>query len=138
MNNNTIFEYPIIIREAHLDTFGHVNNAVYLELFEEARWELITKGGYGLNYVRESGLGPTILEIKIRYSRELKLRQEITIKTQIASYNGKIGVIKQEMVDGQNQKYCEAEFTVGLFDTKLRKLVPPTPEWLKAIGFNES
>ena len=35
--NNTIYEYDKTILEQHLDTFGHVNNAVYLSLYEEAR-----------------------------------------------------------------------------------------------------
>ncbi len=38
--------YPVTIRETHIDSLGHVNNAVYLTLFEEARWEWITAGGY--------------------------------------------------------------------------------------------
>jgi acyl-CoA thioester hydrolase len=29
---------------------------------------------------------------------------------------------------------CTAEFTIGFFDLKARKLILPTPEWLKAIG----
>jgi thioesterase III len=33
-----IFEQAILIREEHLDTFGHVNNARYLEIFGQARW----------------------------------------------------------------------------------------------------
>ena len=33
-----MFSYKVKIRESHLDTLGHVNNAVYLVLFEEARW----------------------------------------------------------------------------------------------------
>ena len=137
MSHHTIFEYPLTILETHLDTFGHVNNAVYLQIFEEARWELITQNGYGLDKIKETGLGPTILEIKIRYSRELKPRTKIIIKTQLASYNGRIGTIKQWIVDHEQNKYCEAEFTMGLFDTKARKLVTPTSDWLKAIGFHE-
>ena len=41
----SVHEYEVVIREHHLDVFGHVNHAVYLELFEEARWELVTANG---------------------------------------------------------------------------------------------
>ena len=34
-----VFTYPLLIKETYLDTFGHVNNATYLTLFEEARWD---------------------------------------------------------------------------------------------------
>ena len=49
--DSTIFSYPLIIKEMDLDTFGHVNNARYLTLFEDARWDLITKNGYGLKKI---------------------------------------------------------------------------------------
>lgn len=132
-DNATAFSYPLTIREQHLDTFGHVNNATYLTLFEEARWELITQNGYGLSYIRETGLGPTILEINIKFLKELRLRDEIIIESKMISYEGKIGKITQTMLR-KNEPCCIAEFTVALFSISERKLVLPTPEWLKAIG----
>ena len=128
-----IFSYPLMIKESYLDTFGHVNNATYLTLFEEARWELITKNGFGIAQIRETGLGPTILELKVSFLKELRLREKITIETQIISYNKKVGVLLQKMIrDGVI--CCEAEFVIALFDVKARKIVSPTPEWLNAIG----
>ena len=35
-----IFYYRTQVRERHLDSFGHMNNACYLELYEEAPLEL--------------------------------------------------------------------------------------------------
>ncbi len=46
------FVYDTQIKEHHLDSFGHVNNATYLSLYEEARWESITENGYGLKEVQ--------------------------------------------------------------------------------------
>lgn len=130
----TAHEYELQIQEQHLDTFGHVNNAVYLQLFEQARWDLITGNGYGLREVHERKIGPTILEIHIRFSRELKNRQTITIKTWLESYQGKTGKLVQQMIDEAGKVCCEAVFTMALFDLTARKLIVPTPEWLKAIG----
>ena len=127
------FNYPLTIKEQHLDTFGHVNNATYLTLLEEARWELITQNGYGLSYIRETGLGPTILEINLKFLKELRLREAIIIESKMLSYEGKIGKMVQTMVRN-GETCCIAEFTVGLFNVRERKLVLPTPEWLKAIG----
>ncbi|HVY54051.1 MAG TPA: acyl-CoA thioesterase [Gammaproteobacteria bacterium] len=128
-----ITSYPIMIKETYLDSFGHVNNSVYLRLFEEARWDLITKNGYGLKKIQETGIGPTILEIKLAFLRELRVREMITIETQLISYEKKIGKLAQKMVrDGE--VCCTAELTIGLFDLNQRKLIMPTEEWLKAIG----
>lgn len=128
-----IFNYSLIIKETYLDTFGHVNNAAYLTLFEEARWDLITKNGYGLKKIQETGIGPTILEIKLSFLKEIRLRETITIETQMLSYEKKIGVLSQKMIrDGEI--CCNAEFYIGLFDLAQRKLILPTPEWLYAVG----
>ena len=64
---NRILKYEITIKEHHLDFYGHVNNATYLQLYEEARWQFITDNGYGFEKIKSSGLGPVILEIKIRF-----------------------------------------------------------------------
>jgi YbgC/YbaW family acyl-CoA thioester hydrolase len=130
----TAHEYKLLIQEYHLDTFGHVNNAVYLQLFEQARWDLITNNGYGLNEVHRLKIGPTILEVNVRFSRELRNRQMITIKTWLDSYQGKVGKLVQQILDDAGKICCEAVFTMGLVDLNARKLILPTPEWLKAMG----
>lgn len=131
---NKLFHYPVTIKEGHLDTFGHVNNAVYLALLEEARWDLLNQGHFGLKKIQETGIGPTILEIKIQFLRELHLHDKIIIETQMLSYQKKIGVLLHRIIR-DDQVCCTAEFTMALFSLKERKLINPTPEWLQAIGF---
>jgi YbgC/YbaW family acyl-CoA thioester hydrolase len=128
-----VSSYPILIKEVYLDSFGHVNNAIYLTLFEEARWDIITKNNYGLKKIHETGLGPIILEIKLNYFKELRLREEIIIETQILSYQEKIGKLSQKMLRN-NEVCCTAEIIFGLFNLQARKLVLPTTDWLNAIG----
>jgi len=130
--------YEVLILERHLDTFGHVNNAVYLDLFEAARWDLIDRNGYGLSEIQRRAQGPTILEINIRFQREIKNRQRITIKTWMEAYPGKVGKLKQQMVNEAGEVCCDATFSMGLFDLTARKLLKPTPEWLRAVGLSEA
>ena len=137
MNNETNsfeHEYPLMILERHLDTFGHVNNAVYLEIFEEARWDWITKNGFGLSQIRERAIGPVVLEAHLRFQRELTNREKITIRSRCIDYRGKIARMEQVILREDGKAACTAEFVFGLFDLKLRKLIDPTPEWLKALG----
>lgn len=128
------FTYPIQIKEHHLDTFGHMNNATYLEILEEARWEFITSRGYGLKKIQETGLGPTILEINIKFKKELRLREYINIDSQLVSIKGKIAHLQQVIRNAEDEIVCEANFTLAFFDLRARKLVSFTPEWLYAIG----
>ena len=128
------FHYPLTIREHHLDTFGHVNNATYLEILEEARWELITPRGFGLATIKATGLGHVILELHLKFINELTLRQDIIIESQLVSYERKIGVLRQDIFNADKELCFASTMTMGLMDMKARKLVLPTPEWLHAVG----
>ena|SRR5579859_1941266 len=128
------FAYEVLIRESHLDSFGHMNNAAYLILFEEARWEFITRNGYGLQKVRELHQGPVVLELNMKFRKEITLREKIRITVEMGDYKGKIGRLKQEMIKADGTVAAELEVTMGLFDLRTRRLVEPTPEWKKAIG----
>src|SRR5690242_10889601 len=132
MTNKT-FTYPTIIKESHLDSFGHMNHGAYLPLLEEARWELITQNGYGLKKIHETGIGPVILEINLKFLRELHARDNIIIETHLISYERTVGKIGQRILrDGET--CCTAELTIALFDLNQRRIIPPTQEWLDAIG----
>lgn len=132
---NKSHHYTMQIKESMLDSFEHVNNAMYLTILEEARWDLITRNGYGLEKIMETRIGPTILEINIRFLKELKLGDEITIETYAESYVKKIAVIKQTIFRG-TEVCCTTEITMALFDLTERKIILPTEDWLRAINFN--
>ena len=130
------FEHSVCIRESHLDTFGHVNNAVYLQLFEEARWEIVTAGGYGLKRVHELQIGPTLLDVHMRFRHEIVNREVIKIQTWVASVDGKKMTFRQVMINNRGEEACVADFLIGLFDLKKRKLIEPTADWKRAIGLD--
>lgn len=128
-----LHKYKTFIKEMHLDSFAHVNNAMYLVLLEEARWDLLNQNGYTLDKIMASQIGPTILEIKIRFLRELKLHEEIVIETQVISYEKKICIVVQRILRGE-EICATAELTMSLFDLQMRKLISPTEEWMRALG----
>ena len=128
-----VFSYPVIIKEIYLDSFGHVNNAAYMTLFEEARWELVTNNGYGIKKIKETGIGPILLEAKLNFLKELRARDEVNIVSESISYNEKIYKLSQKMIRAE-EVCCSAEFTIALFSWKEHKIILPTPDWLKALG----
>jgi acyl-CoA thioester hydrolase len=130
-----LHEKTIVIGEPYLDSFGHLNNARYLELFEQARWDLITERGFGIDVMREKQMGPTILGVEVKFLKELAPRERVVIRTELASYERKVGKIRQTMVKASGEVACEATFTFGLFDLTHRKLIEPTPEWAYAVGY---
>ncbi len=126
--------YSVTIKESHLDTFGHVNNAVYLELFEEARWEVMTHNGYGLQKVMSLKKGPVILDINLQFLFEIHLRENILIETRIEAFKGKVSLILQTMVNDEGKIACQARFTHAFFDLERRRIIEPSDEWLSALG----
>lgn len=130
----TLFRYEFQVLESHLDTFGHVNHATYLTLFEQARWDFVTKNGFGLAEVQARKNGPIILEVHVRYQKELRLREKVTIESKVQTHSGKIAKLTQRMVNESGDLACTADFSIGFFNMERRKLIHPTPEWLKAIG----
>lgn len=128
--------YRMTVLENHIDTFGHVNHATYLQLLELARWESITAQGMGMAYVQKHKIGPVILELQIRYKKELHLRDLIRIETQVQSFEGRIGEIKQEIFSEESDTcHCSATIKFGIFDLTTRKLIAPSPEWKRAVGY---
>lgn len=128
------FKYKLQILEKHLDSFGHVNNAVYLELLEEARWDFITDNGYGLEKVKSEKKGPVVLEINMKFRKELLNREHVTIESTPIGKANKIMQIEQKIVKENGDVAFIAMLTVGFMDLKLRKLIELPADWKKAIG----
>lgn len=147
MSNDTgavigsVHEFPILVVEAHLDTFGHVNNATYLQLFEQARWEWITRGGYGLERVQATQQGPVVLDCALQFRREVTNRQPVVIRTWIEKLGPKVATVRQELAlvapqsaDKSGDVCCAATFTMAFFDLSKRRIISPTPQWLATFG----
>lgn len=128
------FVYDTQIKEHHLDSFGHVNNAIYLSLYEEARWEFITENGYGLKEVQMNKKGPVVLDVTCRFKREITNREKIKITSHTLEVVGKISKIKQQILKEDGSVSSEALFTFGFMDLKERKLIEAPEAWLKAMG----
>lgn len=80
MKNAAHHRTRLIVRGYELDSYGHVNNAVYLQYLEQARWEFIRDKGLYDELTRQ-GLMLVIAETTIRYIRESLLFDELEIGT---------------------------------------------------------
>lgn len=131
---NKIFEYSVKINESHLDVFGHVNNAVYAQLFDQARWDFITENGMGLSHIEETSVGPIVLEMNIKFIKEVRNRETLRIFSQVQKVLRSRMVITQSMKNTAGEEVAVGEFVCVIFDLKKRRPRPPTEAWLKACG----
>lgn len=137
--SNPVYEYEITILEQHLDTFGHVNNAKYLELYEEARWDLLTQNKMGLKEIMHEQLGPVLLDLQLTFKAELKNREKIKIVSQARPEmrNKFVMILDQKMIKPDGKIASTLTISVGMMDLKARKLISPSQEWRKALGLVE-
>ena len=130
-----VFNYELEILGTHLDVFGHVNNSVYLQLYEMARWDFIEKNGFGLDRINELKKGPVILDMTISFRAELKNRDYIRIESWSCGMKNKyVMKLSQRMLKRDGTEASTLDLSIGLFDLEKRKLILPTAEWFKAIG----
>ena len=137
--SNPIYEYKLKILEQHLDTFGHVNNATYLELYEEARWDLMAQNNLELKDILKNKVGPVLLDLHLTFKAELLNREEITIVTEARTKmrNKYVMIIDQKILKKNGKVASTLEIQIALMDLEKRKLVLPTPVWLKSLGVEE-
>ncbi len=128
------YEYKFIVTPDLLDDYMHVNNARYLDLYERARWEILEKSGLGRDKVKESKIGPIIIEVTVRFSQELLPGEEIKITTTSRRKNDLVFYFDQEMINSKGKVASKAVFTSALFDLEKRKMVRPDEKWLEAMG----
>ena len=76
----TGYQSYITVRGYELDSYGHVNNAVYLQYYEHARWEMMKKLGF-LDALKDTGLSVVVVESTIRYMRETGMFDELVIES---------------------------------------------------------
>ncbi|HSH52275.1 MAG TPA: thioesterase family protein [Bacteroidales bacterium] len=76
------YRYKTNVKGYELDSYGHLNNAVYLNYTEQARWEILNDKSL-LHLFLNRELLLVVTETNIRYKRELKLFDKIEIETKI-------------------------------------------------------
>jgi len=72
----------ITVRGYELDSYGHVNNAVYLQYLEQARW-VFMKEMEMLKQINNEELFLVVTETHIRYLREANLFDELIVETSL-------------------------------------------------------
>ena len=70
----------LTVRGYELDSYGHVNNAVYLQYLEQARWMMMRDANF-LEQIDAEKLFLVVIDTHIRYLREAILFDELVVET---------------------------------------------------------
>ena len=77
-----MFEYHLTAKGYELDSYNHVNNAVYLNYMEQARWEIMREHDL-LDKLKGLGKKLVVTEIQIKFKREIRLFDDIVVLTKV-------------------------------------------------------
>lgn len=118
-----VHKIDIKVRGYHLDVFGHVNNARYLEFLEEARWAAFEEK-IDFRAWAHRGYAFTVVNININYSRPAFLNEILCIETDISRLGRHSGVVRQVVkLKGTDTVVADADVTFVLFDPEKNKAV---------------
>ena len=111
----------IKIRGYHCDSYGHVNNARYLELLEEARWEFL-EPALEEKFFESRDLLFIVVNINISYKKSLLPDQDVIIDITNVVYNNKSMIVTQLIKDVKTEAICSsADVTFVLLNSKTGK-----------------
>jgi thioesterase-3 len=125
----------IKVRGYHLDGFGHVNHARYVELMEEARWDYFDVHEDIKNVLHKQGIGHATVNINISYRNEARLADILRIETSVKSATRNSMTFEQKIYLGASDKVvAEASVTNVFFRMSNREVVPMSDEVFMTWG----
>ncbi len=130
------FSVPVAVRGYELDVNGHLNWANYLHYAEHARWECLRAAGLTYPVLDGAGLGPVNLEANVRFLRELRDGEEITVSCEFQWGNSKTFRVRQEFTrdGGHGELAAEVTTVSGVIDQQTRRLVPDPAGRLRSLA----
>ena len=135
---HTFYHYKMItmickctlqVRTYECDSYGHVNNANYLNYLEFARYELLREVGFDYSAMVKAGYGIYVARIEIDYKKPAVTGDELIIKTWPVKKGAVSGVLAQEIWRGEDL-VISAKVTWAFVDSEgIPTRLPP--EWDK-------
>jgi acyl-CoA thioester hydrolase len=110
-------ECSLQVRTYECDSYGHVNNANYLNYLEFARYELLKDIGFDYPRAIEAGYGVYIARIEIDYKKSAVTDDRLTIKTWPLKRGAVSGILAQNIFRG-DEILIEAKVTWAFVDSK--------------------
>ncbi len=73
----------IHVASCEVDSFSHVNNAVYLQYCERARNDYMLQRGLKFDDFQEWGAGPVLVQAQLNYRRPARVDDELCVHGEI-------------------------------------------------------
>lgn len=93
-----VFESRFRVRSYELDGLGHANHAVFLNWFEQARFEALEAGGLPADQIAARGWAVVVARVEVDFHREARHGQRLRVRTRVEEARNTSLVLRQEAV----------------------------------------
>ncbi len=122
----------IEVRGYHADFYGHVNNARYLEFFEEDRWAHL-ESKIDLKKWAAQGIIFLVVNINVNYRRAVPVGETLVVTTNLEKIGNRSVVLQQKiLLKGSEEVAADALITFVIAD-KTGRAVSMDGEMLQEI-----
>ena len=129
-------EIKIKIRNYHADNQNHVNNARYLEFFEEGSWDYLEKNPNVAELMKslgKKGIIHVVVNINCNYRNSAVAGDVLRIETELCRTTNKSFTWLKRVFNGNSDKLVvDAEITCVFIDSVMGEVVPISEEMKSA------
>lgn len=114
---------------ADLDPNAHMRHSAYADYGAQARIGFLTEHGFGLKEFHQSRLGPILFREDLRYLREIRPGEKITVTCEAVgiSPNRKHWKIRHRIYRQDGELACVIDCQGAWFDLAQRKVISAPP-----------
>ena len=97
-----VSETLVEVRMPDLDSFGHVNHAVFLTYLEHARFKALKEAGFSWSVLSERGWSIFVVRLEIDYLTEAVREDRLLVRTWAESFSRTRMILAQEIVQADD------------------------------------
>ncbi|MGP9663340.1 acyl-CoA thioesterase [Halomonas sp. 86] len=109
------------VRGYHLDGYGHVNNARYLEFMEEGRWAFFDEHPAMISELHQAGRAFVVVNLNIDYRAAAVQGDDLTILTGIVEVGERRALCHHRIYRSDGVLVAQADLTFVLLDMRANK-----------------
>lgn len=113
------YRTSVEVRGYELDSYGHLNNAIYISYLEHARWKMLEQEGITLARLNEWKRWPVIASIEAKYLKPTYIGEQLDIDTQIVEHR-RVGFTIEQKISRRGEVVFSARIGAVIVNEKGR------------------
>ncbi|GBF38059.1 acyl-CoA thioesterase [Leptospira johnsonii] len=114
-------KHSLNVRWDELDANRHVNNKNYQGYLDEARMRAMRDWGAPMEEFADKGFGPVILNLNLKFVKEISYPEEITIESDLVLTSPTRAVFEQKILLSNGKVACQASTEWTLLDLNRKR-----------------